>query len=140
MRPFVAHLRVVVAILVAMLAMGKGLPGIVASVIDAPSHVCTCAAGGDHASCPVCNRALGDLRDGSGGVSRGPSKHVEAKGTPCGKGQVVDLAGGELVMLPAALAVAVRPLARVAAPRARPASIRRIALEPATPPPRFAAA
>jgi hypothetical protein len=131
MRALAAHLQVVVAVLVAMLAMGRGLPGIVAAVVDAPSHVCTCAAGGDHASCPVCNQTLSE---------KAPPRHVEARGAPCGKGQVGDLATGEMGTLPACVTLSLAPLARVAVVRARSAFVERVPLEPATPPPRLGAA
>jgi hypothetical protein len=128
MRALVSHLQVVVAILVAMLALGKGLPGIVSTVHDAHSHVCTCASGGDHASCPVCNRTLVEHR----------SSRPAAQGTPCGKGHVGDAASGEVVILPAPAAPVARPLERLEAPAARTVAIRQVSLEPSTPPPRSA--
>jgi hypothetical protein len=132
MRALVSHLQIVAAVLVAMLAMGRGLPGIVSAVVDSPSHVCTCASGGDHASCPVCNRSLLEQPASA-------SSHVEAKGVPCGRAHGVGaMADGEVVILPAAAAV-VRPLlASGEAIPSRYVSILQLSLEPATPPPRVA--
>src|ERR1700733_14152833 len=65
MRAALSRLQIVVAILVAMLGCGNGLSGIVHALNDAASHVCTCANGGDHASCPVCNPVLREHRASS---------------------------------------------------------------------------
>ena len=130
MRALVSHLQLVIAILVVMLAAGRGLPGIVSALHAEPSHVCTCASGGDHASCPVCNKTLDEKR---------PSTHVEARGVPCGNGRVLAIADGEVVTLPAPVAIVARRLERLPAPSARPVSIPQVVREPATPPPRSAA-
>jgi hypothetical protein len=129
MRALVSHLQIVAAILIAMLAMGRGLPGIVSALRDAPSHVCTCASGGDHASCPVCNKTLEEHR---------ASPCPEAKRVPCGNGHVADAASGEVVTLPAPVALVARSLEKLDAPSARYVVIRQFLLEPATPPPRSA--
>jgi hypothetical protein len=133
MRAVVSHLKLVVVILVAMLGMGRGLPGIVSALRVAPSHVCTCSTGGDHASCPICNPTFEEHRRSS--ASSAPT----ATGLPCGNGRLAIVSSGEVGTLPTPVAWAAPPLERLAAPRARPSLIRDVLLEPATPPPRFAA-
>jgi hypothetical protein len=130
MRALVSHLQLVIAILVVMLAAGRGLPGIVSALHAEPSHVCTCASGGDHASCPVCNRTLTEHRR---------SSRPEASGIPCGTGRLAVTASGDVGTLPGAVGCAVRPVERVAALRAPDLAIGEVLLEPATPPPRLAA-
>jgi hypothetical protein len=117
----------VIAILVAMLAGGSGLPGLVRALSGASAHVCTCASGGTHASCPVCNL-------GSRGHRR--SSRPEAEGVPCGGRGVAVLAAGDPSALPVpfqdVLVAVVRQ--RIVAPEQRDIEDR--SAEPATPPPR----
>jgi hypothetical protein len=116
-----------VAILVAMLASGSGLPGLVRALSGASAHVCTCASGGTHASCPVCSPPSRDHRS-----SRSP----EAEGVPCGGRTVNGIAAGE----PSTLSVPFRGM-QVAALRQRivvseQRHVEDRPPEPATPPPR----
>jgi hypothetical protein len=136
MRALVLRLHLVAvavaAILVAMLAMGRGLPGIVRALQAERSHVCTCATGGDHASCPVCNGTIA-----SGEHRR--SSSAEAKGVPCGEGRFAVTACGEPGTLPSAIGVVLGRVERVDAPRTPGIAVPDVLLEPATPPPRSAA-
>jgi hypothetical protein len=129
-RALVLRLQIVIALLVAMLAAGRGLPGLVQAARGAETHVCTCAAGGDHASCPVCNHALLEQRR-----STAPA----AQGVPCGPRGVMADAEGDIGTLPPVVASLAPPFARLAAPLAILPAEREVPLEPATPPPRRAA-
>jgi len=128
-RALVPHLQIVIALLVAMLAAGRGLPGLIQAARGMEAHVCTCAAGADHASCPVCNRALENRR----------SPRPAAEGVPCGPRGVMTDAEGDVGTLPPVVLALVPPSARLPAPRALTPEDRDIPLEPATPPPRRAA-
>ncbi len=73
-----AWVRLVVAAVLVSLGCGVGLPGIVSALTTADSHVCTCASGGSHAACPVCNP----------GAHAHASRHVALDGMPCGEKRV----------------------------------------------------
>jgi hypothetical protein len=120
-------LRLLVAAVVAVLACGSGLPGLVRTLGEASAHVCTCASGGSHASCPVCNKSLVD-------EERSPGPRVD--GTPCGDGQVATGFACDPGVLPAAFVGAPPIRAYLRAPRAGCAPEEQRFLEPATPPPR----
>jgi hypothetical protein len=132
MRALVSRLQLAMAILVAMLAMGRGLPGIVRALALEPSHVCTCATGGDHASCPVCNGSIA-------GDEHGRSPRAEARGVPCGAGRFAATPSGEPGTLPSPIGVVLGRVERIDAPRPREVTVPDVLLEPATPPPRSAA-
>jgi hypothetical protein len=57
-----ALVHILVAALVAVLGAGAGLGGFVRAMTGTSEHVCTCATGGTHATCPVCNPQLHDER------------------------------------------------------------------------------
>jgi hypothetical protein len=129
MRSALSRFHLVVAILVAMLAAGSGLPGLVRVLSNADAHVCTCASGGAHASCPVCNPSLGEHTR-----SRGPA----VDGVPCGEGRVGVAAPSQPATLPAPLLGTSSPGTLVPAPRAEWIALEEGISEPATPPPRIA--
>ncbi len=129
MRALVSSLRLVVAILVTMLAAGNGLAGIERALGDAAAHVCTCASGGDHASCPVCNPTLTEHHRSSRPV---------AEGAPCGTGRIATTASNEVTTLPSPLVGVASHVERVDAPRAQGLVMEQAFLEPAIPPPRSA--
>jgi hypothetical protein len=119
----------VVAVVALALAAGSGLPGLVLALAGPATHVCTCAIGGNHATCPVCNPSLGEQ-------SRARSSAPAAQGAPCGDPRVAIGAPGELSTLPSPL-VGVAPAgAWVRAPRTQRTDIDQVIAEPATPPPR----
>jgi hypothetical protein len=128
-RALVLRLQIVIAVLVATLAAGRGLPGLLQAAQGADTHVCTCAAGGDHASCPICNRTLTEHRPSV------PNAH----GVPCGTRGVMADAEGDLGTLPPPTLALATPIVRLAAPLALASAERDVPLEPATPPPRRAA-
>jgi hypothetical protein len=133
MRQVAKRLYVVLAILVAMLAAGRGLPGLVEALHGPVAHVCTCATGGDHATCPVCNPSL--TAPGRPHSQAAPA----AQGVPCGDPRVAVGVPGEVSTLPSPL-VAVAPASAWArAPRAQSPPVEQIRPEPATPPPRSVA-
>ena len=127
MRQLVMRLHIVLAILVAMLAAGRGLPGLVLALHGPATHVCTCASGGDHQSCPVCNPPLTEHRRSSAPA---------AQPLPCGDSRVAVGAPGEVSTLPAPLLAVRAAAAWVPAPRAEALAVEQVALEPSTPPPR----
>jgi hypothetical protein len=133
MRQVAKRHRIAVAIALAMvasvLALGRGLPGITLALRGPATHVCTCASGGDHATCPICNAPLTEHRR-----ALRPAAH----GVPCGDPRVAIGTPGEVSTLPS-------PLLALAPPdrwleRARPQSsdAKQVILEPSTPPPRRA--
>jgi hypothetical protein len=133
MRQVAKRFRLAVAIVIAMVALimgaGHGLPGLVTAMSGSTTHVCTCASGGDHASCPVCNATATAHR----------SARPAAQGVPCGDPRVAVGTPGEASMLPAPL-LAVAPASTwIGAPRPAKADIEQIILEPSTPPPRRSA-
>ncbi len=118
------------AVVVAMLVAGPGLPGIVASLGPGTSHVCTCASGGSHAACPICNGSLASRR----------SHRVEARGVPCGERRLA----GDTVEA----GIVAAPVARLqsAAVMRLPAALfelppfEDVPFDPSTPPPRVSGA
>ena len=131
MRDLVSRLHLIVAIVVTMLAAGNGLPGIERALGDAAAHVCTCANGGDHASCPVCNPTLLEHRR---------SSHPVADGVPCGSRRLATTASSDVTTLPSPLVGVVSRIERGPAPRSRRLFVEQAFLEPAIPPPRSARA
>src|ERR1700722_2978998 len=127
MRQVVLRLQLVVAILVAMLAAGRGFPALVGALRGPTSHVCACASGGDHQSCPVCNPSLTEHR---------PSRTPAADRTPCGDPRVAVGAPGEVSTLPAPVVGIAPDVAWVRAPRPQSSEIDQVFAEPTTPPPR----
>jgi hypothetical protein len=127
MRQVALRLRIVLAILIAMVAAGKGLPGIVEALHGASAHVCTCASGGDHATCPVCNPPLAE---------HSRSFAPAARGVPCGDPRVAVGAPGEASPLPAPLLGLAPGAVWIRAPRPERIVIEPVISEPATPPPR----
>jgi|SRR5580698_8096985 hypothetical protein len=133
MRTLLSRLHAVAAaawlVVALMLAGGNGLPGLVWALSGADTHVCTCASGGSHASCPVCSHALR-----APSHSRAPS----VDGLPCGDRRVASAVSGELATLPPSFVDLVPVLQGVAAIRVDRAEPPDHPLEPATPPPRSA--
>jgi hypothetical protein len=130
MRQVAVHFRLALAILALMLGAGRGLPGLVTALSGTATHVCTCASGGDHASCPVCNAKLSEHRR---------SHRPAAEGVPCGDPRVAVGTPGESSTLPAPLLAIAPARVWVAAPRAEKSEIELVFLEPSTPPPRRSA-
>jgi hypothetical protein len=121
-----ALVPLLVAVLAMMLGCGNGLPGIVRTVVGT-EHVCTCASGGSHSSCPVCNPSLHEAR------SRTPT----LEGVPCGEGRFAVGAGPDVAVIPATCAVSV---ALVSGTYPFPGSSGTPPdqfVQPSTPPPRF---
>jgi hypothetical protein len=118
----------VVAILVTVIGCGPGLLGIVHALATV-DHVCTCAGGGSHASCPVCNPTL----------NREHRSHVRVfDGAPCGEGRLaVDVATDPALIPDARLASAASVSGIENFPQASGAPPEAF-VEPCTPPPRFA--
>ena len=131
MRAVVSRLQFLVAVLVTMLAAGNSLPGIAHALGEAAAHVCTCANGGDHASCPVCNPKLTE-------PSR--SEIPTIQGVPCGSGRFATAAASEWTTLPVPLVAVAARVVRLGAPRAQRLVLQQAILEPTTPPPRTARA
>jgi hypothetical protein len=131
MRALVSRVQFVVAILVAMLAAGNSLPGIAHALGDAAAHVCTCASGGDHAACPVCNPKLTEPRR---------AEHPTVDGVPCGSRRFATAGASEVTTLPSPLVAAAARVVRLDAPRAQRLVPEQALLEPMTPPPRDARA
>jgi hypothetical protein len=122
-------IRLVLAALITAMGSGVGLPGWVAALARA-DHVCTCASGGGHSSCPVCNPAFGALR--------ARSRHTEVRRTPCGEDDRVAFGGaGEFGVLPGPSGTLVARFERVGAGRNGVAWPEMAWVEPPTPPPRI---
>lgn len=130
MRALVSRLHVLVAILVTMLAAGNSLPGIAHALGEAAAHVCTCASGGDHASCPVCNPKLTEEHH--------RSELPTAEGVPCGSKRFATAVASEATTLPSPLVAVTNRVLRLDAPSAQRLVVKQALLEPATPPPRSA--
>jgi hypothetical protein len=79
----------IVAVIVTVLGCGRGLPGILHGIVGA-RHECTCASGGTHAACPVCNPSLSRERR-----SRTPA----IDGLPCGEKRLVVEAAADPLFL-----------------------------------------
>lgn len=127
MRQVAKRLYVVLAILVAMLAAGRGLPGLVGALHGPAAHVCTCASGGDHAACPACNPLFTEHRQ---------STRPAAQGVPCGDSRLAVGAPGEVSTLPSPLVGMAPAGAWVRAPQTQSLPVEQVIAEPATPPPR----
>jgi hypothetical protein len=123
-------LVIALAAVAAILAAGRGLPGLTLALQGSAAHVCTCASGGDHATCPVCN---GSLREPS--RSREPAAHP----VPCGDPRVAIGSPADVSTLSSPLAALARPDAWVAVPRRERSDVKQVFAEPSTPPPRVAA-
>jgi hypothetical protein len=122
-------LRFVVVALIAALGSGVGLPGWVAALSLEDNHVCTCASGGGHSSCPVCNPPLGE--------GHGRSRYVEVRGTPCGEKRVAFSGASEPGVLPAACGALLFGFDRAGPVRDAISTPRMQWVEPPTPPPRI---
>ena len=122
-------LRIVLVALIAALGSGVGLPGLVTALTQEDNHVCTCASGGGHSSCPVCNPPLGG--------SHGRSRHVEVRGTPCGEKRVAFGGASEPGVLPAACGALVFRFDCAGRMRDGVSRLRTQWVEPPTPPPRI---
>ncbi len=116
-----------VAVLAVMLGCGNGLPGIVRTVIGT-EHVCTCASGGSHASCPVCNPSL---REG-----RPPAPALE--GVPCGDGRLATVVAADPAVIPVPCAVVAASVSGIEVPQPVAGAPPEQFVQPSTPPPRFA--
>jgi hypothetical protein len=126
LRP-VRYFAPLIAILVAMLAAGGGLPGLMRVLSGTSSHVCTCASGGTHASCPVCNPASRDQHR---------SSRPQAEGAPCGGRDVAVATSSEPGALPVRFRGLVVAAVRLRIPWPVLADLENLVVEPATPPPR----
>jgi hypothetical protein len=127
---FPLALAIALAVVASVLGAGRGLPGLTLALRGADAHVCTCASGGDHATCPICNGSLREHR---------PSRRPAADAIPCGDPRVTIGAPSEVSTLAAPLLGLARPYAWVARPLRQRSSVQQIILEPSTPPPRAAA-
>lgn len=127
MRQALAPLRLVVAMLIVMLAAGRGLPVLAQMLSGSSSHVCTCASGGSHSACPVCNPSLIEPRQ-----ARAPVVHS----APCGEHRSGIEGAGQPSTLPPALVSVGPAVARLPAFRAGAGVVQDAVFEPATPPPR----
>jgi hypothetical protein len=129
MRALSAHSQLLITALILMLAAGNGLSGIVRVLAATDGHVCTCASGGSHASCPVCSHALGT-------PSRSRLPIVD--GRPCGDRHPGTMAACAPVTLPAPSITMAPRIARLNMPAIEQVDGPDRSLEPATPPPRIA--
>jgi hypothetical protein len=128
--PRLHALAVAASVVIAlMMGGGNGLPGLVWALSASDAHVCTCASGGSHASCPVCSHALQ-----APSHSRAPS----VDGMPCGDRRLAAGPMGELATLPPSLVDLVPVVDRVPALPATGVDPPLCHREPATPPPRTA--
>jgi hypothetical protein len=119
---------VLVAAMVMMLGCGRGLPGIVRTLVGT-EHVCTCASGGSHAACPVCNTSL--LRE--------PRSHVRTiEGVPCGEKRLLIEVASDPVLPSALSPMEPAPASRVLRASPLPAAPRDAFVERRSRPPRSA--
>ncbi len=125
-----AWLRIVLAALIVSLGGGAGLPGIVRALTPAHAHVCTCASGGTHASCPVCNHSVHDAR----------SRVVEVNGVPCGDGPTAIAGAHDCAFVVAQWDRLPIGFVRACATRDVAVAPHTPSPEPPTPPPRIASA
>lgn len=122
--------RLLVAVLVAVLTAGAGLGGFVRAFAGTPEHVCTCATGGTHASCPVCNPKLREEKR-----SAAPA----FDGVPCGDGAGAVQTAADPGVLPAPWLAPAPAIERSVTARPLLALHGRLVIEPPTPPPRSTA-
>jgi hypothetical protein len=108
------------------LGCGVGLPGIVSALAPADSHVCTCASGGSHATCPVCNP----------GAHAHASHRVALDGVPCGEKRIAVGDGCGPVVAASAPIVMSCPFARLRAEFGVTPAPADAPAERSTPPPR----
>ncbi len=120
-------LRVVLAALVLALGSGVGLPGIVRAMAPAQQHVCTCANGGNHDSCPVCN-----------GTENVRSRHARVSGVPCGERLITFGGAAEPAVVQAPGCVFAAPFERVDSAHDIMRAPDTVFAKPTTPPPRLA--
>lgn len=125
-----AWLRIVLVALIVALGSGTGLPGIVRALTPAHGHVCTCAAGGAHTSCPVCNHSVRDKR----------SRVVEVNGVPCGDGSIAIAGVYDCAVVVAPWDCPPIRFVRACATRDGAVAPHSPSPEPPTPPPRIASA
>ncbi|HXX69363.1 MAG TPA: hypothetical protein VEK07_19415 [Polyangiaceae bacterium] len=121
-------LRGIVAVLVMLLGAGNGLSGLVRAFAPR-EHVCTCASGGSHASCPVCNPSLG---------RKTSSRLSTVDGVPCGEPRGAVQVAGDPALAARPPLVAPCPFAPAFAQSAFCRDLDDVPLEPTTPPPRIA--
>jgi len=126
-----ALVHILVAALVAVLAAGAGLGGFVRAMTGPSEHVCTCATGGTHATCPVCNPKLHEERR---------STVPALDGAPCGDQLGAVQAAVDPGVLPAPWLGPAPAVETTRVPEAARAAPDAPALTPATPPPRPATA
>jgi hypothetical protein len=112
----------IVAILIAMLTGGSGLAGLVRVLGPAHAHVCTCASGGSHAACPVCNPSLAE------------SPAVD--GVPCGGQRSACVVASDPVTLRVTPTVVEPPAVRQSVASTPRRQLEDVSLEPKIPPPR----
>ncbi len=123
-------LAIALAAAAAVLAAGRGLPGLTLALQGSAAHVCTCASGGDHATCPVCNGSL---------TERNRSREPAAHPVPCGDPRVAIGSAADVSTLTSPVAALARPDAWVGVPRRERSDVKQVIAEPSTPPPRAAA-
>ncbi len=123
-------LAIALAVAAAILAAGRGLPGLTLALQGPDAHVCSCASGADHATCPICNGSLTEPSQ-----SRGPAAHP----VPCGDPRVAIGSPADVSTLTSPFAALARPDAWVGVPRREPSDVKQVIAEPSTPPPRPAA-
>ena len=123
---FASCLQVLTAALVIALGSGLGLPGLVRAFAPAESHVCTCASGGTHSACPVCNPSSHERR--------APRSAIE--GLPCGERTSALAVVVEPAITPVAIPAADVPFECARARRDVLPRPHTVFLERATPPPR----
>ncbi len=129
MRSAALPVRFVIAALVLLLGAGSGLSGLVRALGATSAHVCTCASGGSHASCPVCNQAL---------QAPSRSRAPVVDGLPCGDRRIGTVASTDPVTLPTP-SVGLSPcVARVDMPHLDDLDPVIRFVDPPTPPPRIA--
>lgn len=122
-------MRLQVAVLVAVLFSSSGLASLMRAVVPS-AHVCTCASGGSHAACPVCNPRL---------ASRHHSAIPAFDGVPCGDGRSAIVGSGDVAIVPAMPVELTAVSVRSALSAQQPVAPSDRALEPSTPPPRTSA-
>jgi hypothetical protein len=118
----------IITVLVMVLGCGRGLPGIVQTMVGT-EHVCTCVSGGTHASCPVCNPTLRHER----------RSHAPAfEGVPCGEGRLAVEGALDPALVPPSGVTQAASLSDVTCPPLVSGAPHDPFLEPLSRPPRFA--